>query len=212
LFKPAIDDYVTAIELFGNKNQISSVSYLAMARDYEKLGQFCDAVLPIETWVALNPARNDTSQTRAIIVDYTTKGRCQAATATGEEVFKASRQNNVIKLPVTVNGVLGSFVLDTGATFVALNATFAQKAMVQIDQDSTVRMNTANGVTDGRRGRAAAIQLRSLQARDVPIVVETDAKAAFGDGVDGLLGMSFLSHFKVSIDAQAVRISSRKTK
>jgi hypothetical protein len=32
------------------------------------------------------------------------------------------------------------------------------------------------------------------------------------DGVDGLLGMSFLSHFKVSVDAQAVRISSRKTK
>jgi clan AA aspartic protease (TIGR02281 family) len=212
LLKKAIDDYVTAVDLFGNKDQISSVAYLAMARAYEKLGQFCDAVLPIESWVALNPARNDTSQTRAIIADYTTKGRCQAATATGEEVFKASRQNNVIKLPVTVNGVLGSFVLDTGATFVALNATFAQKAMVQIDQDSTVRMNTANGVTDGKRGRAAAIQLRSLQAKDVPIVVETDAKAAFGDGVDGLLGMSFLSHFKVSIDAQAVRISSRKAK
>jgi hypothetical protein len=27
----------------------------------------------------------------------------------------------------------------------------------------------------------------------------------------GLLGMSFLSHFKVSIDTQAVRITSRKT-
>src|SRR5215510_2850885 len=61
----AIDDYTTAIELFGNKQTISSVSYLGMARAYEKLGQFCDAITPIETWVALNPATNDTSQTRS---------------------------------------------------------------------------------------------------------------------------------------------------
>jgi len=73
--KKAIDDYVTAIELFGNKDRIASVSYFAMARSYEKLGQFCDAILPIEAWVSLNPARYDTSQTRAIIADYTTKGR-----------------------------------------------------------------------------------------------------------------------------------------
>jgi clan AA aspartic protease (TIGR02281 family) len=212
LLKPAIDDYVTAIELFGDKSQISSVAYLAMARDYEKLGQFCDAVLPVETWVALNPARNDTSQTRAIIADYTAKGRCQASAASGEEVFKIPRQNNLVKLPVSINGVPGTLVLDTGATFVSLTATFAQKAKVQIDQDSAVRLHTANGIGDGKQGRAETIQLRSLSAKDVPVVVQTDAKGAYGDGVDGLLGMSFLSHFKVSIDTQAIRISSRKTK
>jgi len=212
LFKQAIDDYVTAIELFGNKEHISSVAYLGMARDYEKLGQFCDAVLPIETWVALNPARNDTSQTRAIIADYTAKGRCQPGPAGGEEVFKVGRPSSLVKLPVSINGVLGNLVLDTGATFVSLTATFAQKAKVQIDQDSMVRIHTANGIGDGKQGRAATVQLRSLAAKDVPIVVQSDAKAAYGDGVDGLLGMSFLSHFKVSIDTQAVRISSRKTK
>ena len=46
-FKGAIADYVTAIELFGNKDRISSVGYYKMARDYERLGQFCDAMLPI---------------------------------------------------------------------------------------------------------------------------------------------------------------------
>jgi clan AA aspartic protease (TIGR02281 family) len=210
--KSAIDDYVTAIELFGNKDQISSVSYLAMARAYEKLGQFCDAVLPIETWVALNPARNDTSQTRAIIADYTAKGHCQPTTQGGEEVFKVARQGSLVKLPVSINGVQGNFVLDTGATFVSLTASFAQKAKAAIDQTSNVRIHTANGVTDGKQGRAATVQLRSLSAKDVPIVVQEDAKAAYGDGVDGLLGMSFLSHFKVSVDAQAIRISNRKPK
>jgi aspartyl protease family protein len=212
LFKQAVDDYVTAIELFGNKEQISSVAYLGMARDYEKLGRFCDAVLPIESWVAINPARNDTSQTRAIIADYTAKGHCEAGAASGEEVFKTARQNGVVKLPVTINGVQGNLVLDTGATFVSLTATFAQRAKVQVDQESSVRIHTANGITDGKQGRAATIQLRTLGAKDVPVVVQSDAKTAYGEGVDGLLGMSFLSHFNVSISTQAIRISSRKAK
>jgi clan AA aspartic protease (TIGR02281 family) len=211
-FKQAINDYITALELFGNKEHISSAAYLGMARGNEKLGQFCDAVLPIETWVSLDPARHDTSQTRAIIADYTAKGHCQPAGGGGEEVFKVGRQNSIVKLQVNINGVPGTLVLDTGATFVALTASFAQKAKVQIDQDSQVRIHTANGIGDGKQGRAATIQLRSLAAKDVPIVVQSDAKAAYGDGVDGLLGMSFLSHFKVSIDSQAVRISSRKSK
>jgi aspartyl protease family protein len=206
----AIDDYTTAIELFGNKQTISSVSYLGMARSYEKLGQFCDAILPIETWVALNPASNDTSQTRSIIATYRSKGKCVAAAAPSEEVFPVSRPNNVVKLPVTINGTRGFFVLDTGATFVSLKNSFALKAKVQVDLDSTVRLHTANGVTSGKRGRAETIQLRTLQARDVPIVVQDDAKGTFGEGVDGLLGMSFLSRFKLTIDARNVRISARK--
>jgi hypothetical protein len=51
-----------------------------------------------------------------------------------------------------------------------------------------------------------------LQAKDVPIVIQDDDKATFGDGVDGLLGMSFLSRFKVTIDTQVVKISNRQTK
>jgi hypothetical protein len=43
-------------------------------------------------------------------------------------------------------------------------------------------------------------------------VVEADSKATYGDGIDGLLGMSFLARFKLSIDPQAVRISGRKAK
>ena len=58
----------------------------------------------------------------------------------------------------------------------------------------------------------ATIQLRSLSVKDVPIVVQSDDKGTYGNGVDGLLGMSFLSHFKVSIDTQSIRISSQGTK
>jgi clan AA aspartic protease (TIGR02281 family) len=115
-------------------------------------------------------------------------------------------------LPVVINGVRGTFIMDTGATSVTMNGAFAEKAKVQIDQDSKVKMHTANGVVDGKRGRAATIQLRSLQAKDVVIVVQTGGQTTYGEGVDGLLGMSFLSRFKVSIDTQTVKIANRNAK
>jgi clan AA aspartic protease (TIGR02281 family) len=210
--KKAIDDYITANELFGNKDKIPGTGYFGLARSYEKLGRYCDAITAIETWVSLSPARNDTSQTRAMIADYTAKGRCEVATSSGEEVFPVARQGSTVKLPVTINGVSGNFILDTGATFVSLKNAFAQKAKVQVDQDSTVRLHTANGIAEGKRGRAATIQLRSLLAKDVPIVVQNDNQGTYGEGVDGLLGMSFLSRFNLAIDTQTVKISTRKPK
>ena len=208
--KKAIDDYVTAIELFGDKSRIASVSYYGLARSYEKLGQFCDAALSIDAWVALNPGQHDTSQTRAMISSYATKGACSGSmTKAGHEVFPITRHNNIITLPVVINGTRGTFVLDTGATYVALKSGFAQKAKVEIDQESSIRLTTANGLTEGKRGRAKIIQLRSLQAHDVPIIIQADNRGMYGDSVDGLLGMSFLSRFDVTIGSNSVKLSPR---
>jgi len=209
-FKGAIDDYVTAIELFGNKDRISSVSYYKMARDYERLSQFCDAMLPIEQWVALDPSRHDTSQTRAILSDYAAKGGCAAATSGSAETFPAPGIGGIVKVPVIINNVAGTFILDTGAAFVAVGTSFAKRAKIEIEQSSSVRLHTANGITEGQLGRADTIQLRSLKAKSVPVVVESDSAAAYGPGVDGLLGLSFLSRFNVTIDGRIVRIAPNK--
>jgi clan AA aspartic protease (TIGR02281 family) len=207
--RKAIDDYLTAVELFGNKAAISSDSYLAAARNYEKLSQFCDARSIVEAWVALNPARNDSSRIQAIIADYNAKGKCEAANSRAEELFRRPPNNAVLKLQVVINGVRGTFIMDTGATFVSMNRAFAEKAKVQIDRESTVKLHTANGDVDGKRGHAATIQVRSLLAKDVVVVVQS---GPFGPGVDGLLGLSFLSRFKVSIDPQTVKIANRNAK
>lgn len=209
-YREAIDDFATAIELFGNKERISSVSYYHMAQSYEKLGQYCDAVAPIETWVNLNPARNDTSQARAMIVAYLAKGNCPKAS--GSEVTFPARRGQTILVPATVNGVKGTFLLDTGATFVSFKRSFAEKARIVIDESSSIQLNTANGVTSAKRGSAKTIELRTLKAEDGSVVVQTDAKGSYGNGVDGLLGMSFLSRFQLTVAGNTVRIKSRNAK
>jgi clan AA aspartic protease (TIGR02281 family) len=205
----AIEDYATATELYGDKSNISSVSYFAISRNYEKLGKFCDAMTPIETWVSINPGRYDTSQTRALIASYSAKGQCDKRTSGVEDVFPITRANNVIMIAATINGVRGNFVLDTGATWVCLKSSFAQKAKINIDQGSVVKLMTANGLTEGRSGRATSVRLRTLEAKDVVVVVQDDTKRLYGDGIDGLLGMSFLSRFQVSIDGKQARIRNR---
>lgn len=207
--RKAIDDYITAIELFGDKSRISSVGYLGLARSYERIGQPCDAALAIQTWVALNPVRNETSQTRAMIAGYMAKGGCAVEEKRNEVVIPIVRRGDVVTVPVVVNGVTGNFIVDTGATFVMLTHGFSQKANADVDQSSTIKITTANGAADARRGRAKSVRLRTIEAKDVPIVVHANPKETFGGRYDGLLGMSFLSRFNVSMDAKSLRIRTR---
>lgn len=206
--KRAIDDFATAIELFANKEKISSFSYSAIARNYEKLGQFCDAAGAIEMWVNANPVRNDNSQSRSIIGGYRSKGKCPAATGK-EEVLPVSGGSNVALVPVTINGVKGRFILDTGASFVAVNGAFAAKANIGTEPDSAILIHTANGAVIAHRARAKTVELKSLKTSDVQVVVPGDRKGVFAPGADGLLGMSFLSRFEVKIDGKQIRVRGR---
>lgn len=205
----AIDDYITSIELFGNKSQISSSVYLALSRAYEKTGQICEAAGPIEQWVALNPPTNDTSQTRTIISDYRKRGKCPAAAGGKTEVFSSASGGGVTIVQADINGQRGNFVVDTGATFVALKRSFAERAKIDADPRSLVILNTANGVTHAQRGKASAIQLLSLSASNVALVIQDDAQASYGAKVDGLLGMSFLSRFQIALDGRNIKISAK---
>lgn len=205
----AIDDYLTAIALFANKERISSAGYFAASRAYEKLGQYCDAIVPIEAWVALNPLRNDNSRTQAVIGSLRGKGQCAEKAFATDETIPITRSGQVVTVVATVNGTKGTFIIDTGATFVSFRKSFAERAKVAVDATSRVRLHTANGIVEARRGKAALIELKRVQATEVPVVVQSDTVGSYGAGVDGLLGMSFLARFDVTIDRKSVRIRSR---
>lgn len=206
----AIDDYTTAIDLFGDKDRISSISYDNLAMLYSKLGKHCEAAATIEMWVATNPVRNTTSQSQAVVRSYRQKGNCPEPKAGQAETFPVARPGQVIHVQAKVNGVTGTFVLDTGATYLSVRRSFADKAKLDVEQGSELTMLTANGPAKAKRALADRVQLRSLEARGVAAAVHDDKALALGANVDGLLGMSFLSRFSVTVDARMVRIQPRK--
>lgn len=205
----AIADYITAIELFGNKVRLGSQSFLNMSSAYTALGRHCDAMRPIEEWIAINPARNDTSQTRAILSDLSRKGNCADETSGTEETIPISGGTRLINVTATVNGVRGRFVLDTGATFLAVRQSFATSAKISLHDDSSIQLHTANGFGKAALGRADTVKLGKLAARNVAVAVQADSDAVYGEGIDGLLGMSFLSRFDMRMDARSVNLKPR---
>jgi aspartyl protease family protein len=107
------------------------------------------------------------------------------ATPYNSLVYQADKRGHVV-LEATVNGALVRFLVDTGASYVAL--TLADAANAGIGRGSlafTATMNTANGQTHAAPVRLREVRLGQLAIDDVQGVVQ--------DGLPiSLLGMSFL--------------------
>lgn len=73
-------------------------------------------------------------------------------------------------------------------------------------------MITANGSTKGGLTRADKVRLGKLEAQNVPVVVQKSDQKNFGGGIDGLLGMSFLSRFEMQVAGGFIEIRSRRRK
>ncbi len=210
--KRALADFSDTVELFGaDKKGISSRVFLQMAKAYAALKQFCEATAPINLWVALDPATRDTSQTRKIIADYEQQGSCVSSTEPQKVSFPLPAKKDVVTVKAEINGVRGLFILDTGATYVAVKSAFANRAKIPDAEASEITLNTANGQTKATLSRADKIALGKLEATNVPVAVQTDDKV-YGAGIDGLLGMSFLSRFEVQMAGDMIEVRTRQPK
>ncbi|MFL1526868.1 TIGR02281 family clan AA aspartic protease [Pseudomonas sp. O230] len=85
-----------------------------------------------------------------------------------------------------INGQPVDFMLDTGATDVAIPAEMAER--LKLEQGFGVTLSTANGRTEGYRTRVDRLQLGDIVLRDVRAIVVPGL-----DGQQVLLGMSALN-------------------
>jgi clan AA aspartic protease (TIGR02281 family) len=212
-FKRALIDYADAIELFSlDRKEIASTVFLRMANAYASLGRFCEAASPIYAWVAIDPVSRDTSRTQKIIADYEQRGNCVATKEFQKERYPLRGQRNVVPVKVEVNGVKGTFTLDTGASYVSVKSEFAERAKIASTDANEITLFTANGAAKGKLSKADKVQLGRLQAVNVPVVVQKLDAKSYGPGIDGLLGMSFLSRFELQMAGGYIEIRTRRPK
>ena len=71
-----------------------------------------------------------------------------------------------------------SFIVDTGATDIILPASMIAKLGFRESELSTISLQTAHGVTDGRRGFLRSVELGGPNLSDViqrvPVTIEDD--------------------------------------
>ena len=60
-------------------------------------------------------------------------------------------------LPVTINGVAGNFILDTGAKYVSVTSDFAAKARINIEAGKQLLLKTVGGTARADVGYATSI-------------------------------------------------------
>ena len=93
-----------------------------------------------------------------------------------------------------------NFIVDTGASYTVISRSTARKLGIKLRKKGPkVRLQTANGMID-----APLVSLESVEVGGMRV---TDLKAAVHDfskdrAVSGLLGLNFLSHFRLDIDTQ----------
>jgi aspartyl protease family protein len=91
----------------------------------------------------------------------------------------------------TINGVSRHMLIDSGATTTALSVVTAKAAKLDLDESpfGTI-LHTANGEVSANVSTVKTLQLGSIIASDLPVVVSEN----FGD--QDVLGMNFLSRLQ----------------
>ena len=108
------------------------------------------------------------------------------------EVRVAAGFDRQFHITAAVNRQPTSFLIDTGASFVALRESDARRAGIYPrPSDYTAPVSTANGMTRAARVMVEEIEIQGLRVRHVETFVLPDEQLGIN-----LLGMSFLSELK----------------
>lgn len=97
-----------------------------------------------------------------------------------------------------VNGVPMRFVVDTGATLVVIPTAVAREAGIRTSAPPTVTLQTANGPTTAPLVQLETVKVGKLQRTSIQGTVQNISS----DPRLGLLGLSFLGAYRMTIDHQ----------
>lgn len=111
-----------------------------------------------------------------------------AVTGDGAVVLERNRQGHYVA-DGEINGTKVTFLVDTGATSVAISSRLARQ--LNLKRGAAMQVNTANGLATAFETRLESVRLGAIVVHDV--------SANFSDGMledTVLLGMSFLKHLE----------------
>ena len=115
-------------------------------------------------------------------------------------------QNGMFRSYGSINGQSVKFLVDTGATSVAMSEKAARKLGIQYQLKGTpTRTSTASGIAKAWSVTLKTVSLGKLLERNVQgVVVEGDFPRQV------LLGMSFLNKMKVEKEGRTMKITSKR--
>lgn len=205
-YKAALSDFISTLQLFSDLSNVAGTEFYRISRMYDAVGRPCDAITPLEMFLSYDVANRQTPQISQLIAEYATKGNCRATYATGADRIVIGTSNIV---DVTINGARGRMIVDTGASMVSMTQAFAARARIMPDESNPITFQVVGGTHQSAPGYAQLIEVGSARAANVPVAISMGSAAAYGPQVDGLLGMTFLARFNITLAGGALEIKPR---
>lgn len=132
--------------------------------------------------------------------------RSMACTVRALATIPLDLAGTIVLAPVTVNGIQGSFILDTGASFTTVTPDAVARFNLELDEWTATTMRGIGGLERRRNANPRSVTLggiplaRRSVARDSTLRVATLPHGGGGPRIDGLLGRDFLSAFDLALD------------
>lgn len=223
----AAADYRDALRL----NPASTNAPLKLANVYVRQGRSCDASLVLKRAIELHPSTEARrpyvdrlsqiqckTKPRAAKLATTTpvepavvmpvnltpahqsvmQDKVTVETSEGRTVIPFTR-GQTAETNVTLNGQLRmKMIVDTGASAVSISRKMATQLGINVDSIETVQVSTAGGPRTMWTTTLAEVRVGNSVARNVRCIIGEDRDI----GDEGLLGQSFLSRFKTTVDAE----------
>jgi len=124
-------------------------------------------------------------------------------TGTGSRIVLPADSRGHFMTQGAINGRPVTFMLDTGATSVAMSAADAQRIGLDYSKGQRVQMNTANGVASGYKLRLQSVRVGDVEVYDIDAIVSPQPMPFV------LLGNSFINRFSMRRDADQMVLEKR---
>lgn len=116
-------------------------------------------------------------------------------------------QQNALMVNAKINNeVSGTFIVDTGATYTSISSDMARQLSDKLTTIGHVRITTANGQIEVPKVLIKEVTINGLVAHNVEATIIDLHK---GGKFDGLLGLSFIRNFQLTIDPKANQLLFR---
>ena len=97
-----------------------------------------------------------------------------------------------------INGQRVDFLVDTGASSIALSESLAKRLGVDYKNDATItKVKTASEIVDAYQVKFDSVSIESIKLNNVEGIVIPDVKNPLNQKEFALLGMSFLSRLEI---------------
>lgn len=111
------------------------------------------------------------------------------------------KRGELMTVQATLNEkTAANFIVDTGASYTTISQAVARQLDIDLEKDHPIlHFQTANGVIQAPMVSVQSIEVGGLRLTDISVAVHD----VFPDpAVTGLLGLNFLSQFRVDIDSK----------